>query len=381
MRTKWLLVLSVALLMIFSSSCLLKFPIITVSWQNLNWEPGEPVLLQAAPFNFEAGPSASFTWSAEKDISMDNTAEWVDISDRIFPHDTRQSKAVLYLPEWPDDSRVRITVRIQDMQGGLVSTTRTLNYGDIPGVLVEVFQKDQSFTTPDSWFRTSGIKATARTPVYFRYHEEVSSSAVVPIPDDPIEARYYWGVFPHSPAHIDTRGTVYFHATNELNAPTTTTAIGNRFLDADVAEEIPGDKTIRWRIALVADLNSMDPAKPWRTTAWRADIYAQLTADTELYLVRARKSDFVVTDVVSLNYMLPAAQETEEAGPESVVIVTELDITEAGVGIGPLWNENYYFGLVILDYQGKPAQSVDPHLIDPYHVKGAQMVFSPSVHY
>ncbi len=373
MRTKWLLVLAVALLMIFSSSCLLKLPIITVSWQNLNWEPGEPVLLQAAPLNFEAGSSASFMWSAEKEQPIDNTTkEWVDISDRIFSHGTRQSKAVLYLPEWPDSSRIRITVRIHDLHGDLVTTRRTFNYENIPGVLVEVFQKDQLFTAPDSWFRTSGIREVGRTPVYFKYVEEYSTSKVDPIPFTPFEERLEWGVPPNLPTDIHTGGTVYFHGDSTLNRPEVTSArMRDEFRSADI-----DDETKRWRISLVADLSSMDPAKPWRTTNWRADIYALLTPDTELYLVRARKPDFVVTHVVSLNHMLPFAQEKEDFGPESI-IVTELDIDEADIDIGPLWNENYYFGLVVLDYKLQPAQIIT----DPYYVKGAQMVFSPSIHY
>lgn len=378
MKLRYGLLVIVAVAMVFLGSCIGKIPLITVSSQTLNWEPGEPVALKAAPLNFEISPHSLFTWKLEKEqpTGIGDSKEWVDISDRIFSFGNNNSNALLYLPTVPDESRVRVTTSVQTIEGTTATARRTYDYGDRPGVLVEVFQRDQSFQTPDNWFRTSGIHETARTPVYFRYHESASPSAVTPIPDDPVEARYFWGVYPNSADEVNVSGSVYFHANNKLDAPTTINAVRNRFLDADIDEEIPGDKTKRWRVSLVADLDSMDPAKPWRTTAWEVRIFAQVSEETELYLIRAQQEDFVVTDIINLSPMLRTSVTTEDFDSQWIVLYFQIDEDDIGVE-GPLWNEDYYFGLVVLDYQLQPASIGG----DIFYVKGVQMVFSPDVSY
>ena len=373
MKPRHGLLVIVAVAMVFLGSCIGKLPLVGLSLQDLNREPGEPILMIASSINFT--PTTSFQWTARVE-SPKGSGSWTSINSRLFTRGSNQSEAVLYLPAYPlpIDSTVEVRVSISH-EGTTVTRTKRIDYKQTPNVLMEVFEKQVSFTTPDTWFRTSGVLSTARTPAYFRYIEGYSPSIII-VPEHPIDERFAWGVEPTSIQEIHSGGTLYVHAKDIIDPPTTSGVISSAFSGVDLDHPVQN-----WKIDLVADTTSTAPGQ-WRVTRWRADIYGQITSNTEVYLVRARKSDFAVTHVENLSHMLPLNEMTEDFEPEAI-IVTELDISESALGIGPLWNNNYYFGIVIIDYvdaQLLGAEEYDPQIIIAVPVlRGAQMVFSPDV--
>ena len=163
MKLRHGLLVIVAVAMLFLGSCIGKLPLIGLSLQDLNREPGEPILMIASALNFT--PSASFQWTARVE-SPKGSNSWTSINNRLFTRGSNQSEAILYLPAYPLplDSTIEVKVSISH-EGTTVTRTRYIDYKQTPNVLMEVFEKSTAFTTPDTWFRTKIGRASCRERV------------------------------------------------------------------------------------------------------------------------------------------------------------------------------------------------------------------------
>ena len=374
MKFRYVLVILAVLVLIVLVSCFPKPPTVILRAQSLNRESGEPIMLRAAS-NFFPEPGRIFVWEADKKISSE-PVQWEPIDGRLFTKGNHNSEAVLYLPESPLSGTVRVRVSIVH-EGLTESQIIDISYGETPGVLVEVFEaSSSSFSAPDFWFSWYGTKENERTPVYFRYISELSQS-VVGVPD-PFESRIQWGVRPWNEWQIDPMGEVFIHGYESLTRDEySLQRMRNAFDDVDIYFPDPDDgKPRNWRISVEPDLSSMEG---WRVKDWTVLIRGSLSPTTSVYLVRAEKGSYSVTNVIDITPNLQAM----DCGPEAVIVL-EIPVYEDELPIvGTLWGENAYFGVIALDYKSIPGMSIQEECqsIDAYVVKGAQMVFSPDVSY
>ncbi len=350
----FILVVGIATIM-FLTGCPGSFgPTIDIVFQTLNREPGEPVVMKAVPDGFTPTGSEDYTWNVSYKKSGD-----IGYTDLNVYQPFEDDQALIYIPSEVSKIKVEVEVYIT-YEGGskLVSDMELLFPANKKDILVEVFDPQGNFTSPDQWLKHEDFKSD-RTPAYFRYVPDFNPSVVI-VPEDPYDARIaYVEMPPNNYSDIKQEGVIYGNGKDKfLKSEYSPSFLNNYFNTTSV--------TNRWNITI----SKNNPLEDWRAKKWHVEIGGPADrTSNEAYIFRAQKensSNFVVTDILDITNKLP--NPTEDYEP-SVVISISFDISEdelTELSGKELWGENSYFGIVVTE------GSV---------LKGVEMVFSPDINY
>ena len=352
-------------------------PYLSISAQELNREPGEVLELTVNPKNFVPDGSETYLWQVE----YWDEESWKSLSGHLFQQDSGQS-AYLYLPE-VDYEKLWIGVKTTVFVDGELkelSGSKILYYGDKPDVAVEVFESTESFQDPDNWFENWGASKDERTPFYFRYVRGFSPTTLPAF--DPFEGRI--AAVDVEPSATPSESCVYVHSMEEISkSGYSISELNDSFDDIDI-----GEKGWRWRIRIAADLSSVGgdglPDK------WSVDLFPDASdtgydPDNEsLYLIRGVKTGgtFIVDELLDISNLALLSPKTESFNLKSVITV-HFELDENSLGIGPLLDEEHYFGIMLV---GHAEVSASPEfssevIMEIPAILGAEMVFSPDVNF
>ncbi|TYB95669.1 MAG: hypothetical protein FXF54_03745 [Kosmotoga sp.] len=339
---------------LFFTGCPGSFgPTLDIEFQKLNREPGEPIVIKAFPDGFTPTGSKDYTWNVSYKKSGD-----IGYTDLNVYQPFEDDKALIYIP--PESNKIKVEVEVYITYEGkskLVSDMELLFPSNKKDLLVEVFDPQGNFTSPDQWFKNENFKSD-RTPAYFRYIPDFNPSVV--IDTEPYTERINSiELSPNSTNVIFPDGEIYCNANYNFTESEFSYSYFSNFFNTTSV-------TNRWNITI----SKNNPLEDWRAKSWHVEVYGQPDKNNnEAYIFRAQKensSDFVVTDIIDITNKLPNAVEEYEP---SVVTSISFDIAEnelTELSGKELWGENSYFGII---------------LTEGSTLKGVEMVFSPDINY
>jgi hypothetical protein len=347
-----ILILAVSL---FFTGCPGSFrPTLDIEFQKLNREPGEPIVMKALPDGFTPTGSEDYIWSVSYKKSGD-----IGYSDLDVYKPFEENQALIYIPSEVRVIKVEVEAYIyHEGKSKLVSGSEFLYPENKKDILVEVFDPQENFTSPDNWFKNEKFK-TDRTPAYFRYIPDLNEQVVI-VPEDPYVARVdYVKMSPNYNSDIGQTGVIYVSGKVKfLRSEYSYSYFNNYFETVNI--------TNRWNITI----SKKNPLNGWRANKWRVEVDGQADQNrNKAYIFRAQKekgSDFVVTDIIDITHKLPYPAEGYEP---TVDITIDFDISEdefSELSGKELWGENSYFGII---------------LTEGSTLKGVEMVFSPDIEY
>ncbi|MFW6119669.1 MAG: hypothetical protein ACOC80_02040 [Petrotogales bacterium] len=345
----------VAIIM-FLTGCPGSFgPTIDIEFQKLNREPGEPIVMKAVPDGFSPTGSEDYTWNVSYKKSGD-----IGYTDLNVYQPFGDNQALIYIP--PEASKIKVEVEVYITYEGkskLVSDMELLFPANKKDILVEIFDPQGNFTSPDQWFKHENFKSD-RTPAYFRYVPDFNPSVDI-VPEDPYDVRIaYIKMPPNNYSDINKEGVIYGNGKDKFLKSEYSPSFLNTYFNTTSVSK-------RWNITI----SKNNPLENWRAKNWHVEIDGPVDRNNnEAYIFRARKnndSDFVVTNIIDITEKLPVTTEVFE--PAGAVFSHEFDISEdelTELSGKELWGENSYFGII---------------LTEGSKLKGVEMVFSPDINY
>lgn len=349
-----LLVLSLFVVLFFTG-CPGSFgPTLDIEFQKLNREPGEPMVMRAVPNGFTPTGSEDYIWS----VSYKKTGD-IGYSDLNIYQPFEDNQALIYIPSEVRVIKVEVETYINhEGKSKLVSNREFFYPENKKDILVEVFDPQENFNSPDNWFKNEEFN-TDRTPVYFRYISDLNEQVVI-VPEDAYEARVdYVKMLPNNYNDIGQAGVIYVNGKEKFLKSEYSHSFFNKFFNTVSV-------TGRWNIT-ISKKESLDD---WRAKNWHVEVDGQADQNSnKAYIFRAQKengSDFVVTDIIDITHKLPYPAEVYEP---TVNITINFDISEdefSQLSGKELWGENLYFGIIITEGST---------------LKGLEMVFSPDIEY
>jgi hypothetical protein len=366
-RAKLFLILSVLVVVAFTvSSC---FPIkgtILLLAQRIGWEPGKPVVIEANALLFMPDQSSNYQWSV--DAKPQGSSNWISRNDlvKVIPSD-RNSKVVVYLPVY-ENFEIKITAKISGTSASgdhaNYSSEITKDVSEIPDVLVEVFEKNLGFNTPDSWFEDylEGNRSNlSRTPVYYKLSKALHAAAYY--------NRIDWGVYPANESILPS-AQVVFHGDADYVVNSTSTSVTatmeNWFKLVDIAHN-------RFKMRIEPhSLVGLDSG--WRVEDWDVSLYVSenvfYDSDTQIFLVKINREDYRAVQIFNIKNEFNLS-ETSSAFQEEAVIIPVVALLHEWK-YGTLWDEDYYFAVVVVNFNTVSPSNV---ILPFYTVKGAEMVW------
>ncbi|HOZ99848.1 hypothetical protein [Mesotoga prima] len=365
-RAKLFVMLGALIIVAFAiSSC---FPVkgsILLLEQKIGWEPGKPVVIEAAALLFTPDPSSNYQWSVE---IKPQYGSWTSRNDlvKVIPS-TKNSKAVVYLPVY-ENFEIKITAKISGTsvsgEHGNYSSEIVKHVSEIPDVLVEVFEKDLGFNMPDLWFEDylNGNRSNStRTPVYYKLNKALHPTAYY--------SRIGWGVYPKNESDLPSAQVVFhgdpFYVVNS-SSTSITTEMENSFKSVDIAYN-----RFKMRIEPYS-LVGMDSG--WRVRDWKVSLYVEQNVlddpDTKVFLVKINREDYRATHIYNIKNEFYLSEASNDFREEAVInpIVALLHEWKYGT----LWDDDYYFAVVVANFNTVSPSNVIPPF---YTVKGAEMVW------
>ncbi len=362
-RAKLFVMLGVLIVLAFAiSSC---FPVsgsIEILEQEIGWEPGKPVIIEAVELLFTPDPSSNYQWSVE--VKPQN-GSWTSRNDlvKVVPS-TKNSIAVVYLPVY-ENFEIKITASISGTsvsgEHGNYSSEITKDVSEIPDVLVEVFEKSLGFNAPDLWFEDylEGNRSNStRTPVYYKLSKALHAAAYYD--------RIRWGVYPANESILPS-AQVVFHGDADYVVNSTSTSVSanmeNLFKSVDIAHN-------RFKMRIEPrSLTGLDSG--WRVRDWIVSLNVSEAVldspNTSIYLVKIDRSDYRATQIFNIKNEFYLSEASDDFRVEANV--PEAWLLESKYGT--LWSEDTYFAVVVMNYD-----SITPQIdTDPYVVKAAEMVW------
>ncbi|AKI96993.1 hypothetical protein [Kosmotoga pacifica] len=364
----------ISLLLLAGGCAISSRPYLRLFVQDLNREPGEVIEIFAIPVNFLPNGSEVYDWSV-KYWDGDN---WNSLDGHLFPQDSGQS-ALLYLPDieyeklWVEAK----TMAVVDGELKNIGGSRIIYYSDKPDVAVEIFENTESFIEPDNWFRNWGIFKEERTPFFFRYVEGFSMTTLLEF--DPYEGRIM--AIEIIPNASPTEPEVYFHGKLEVKkSESSVTELNEKFDDVNI-----GEGSWRRRIKISADLSSI--GGDGLPTRWNVTLYPDIFGvgfdpDNEsIYLIRAVRTGgtFVADRLIDVSILPLTISRTSDFGMAGIVVKFTLD--ESELGIGPLLDNDHYFGVMLVGYAPESSEFNGETIIEIPTILGAEMIFSPDANY
>ncbi|MFO7881385.1 MAG: hypothetical protein R6U52_02465 [Kosmotogaceae bacterium] len=329
-------------------------PTLDIEFQKLNREPGEPIVMRAIPDGFTPTGNEDYIWSVYYKKPDD-----IGYSDLNVHQPFEDDQALIYIPAEVKNIKVEVETYItHEGKSRLVSDRKFLYPSNKKDVLVEVFDPQENFNSPDNWFKNEEYNSD-RTPAYFRYITDFDQSVVI-VPENPYEARVdYVKMSPNNYTDIGETGVIYGNGKDKFLRSEYSYSFFDKYFNSV-------NVTGRWNITI----SKNNPLDGWRAKNWHVEIGGQADqSNNKLFIFRAQKdnsSDFVVTDIIDITHKLP--NPSEEFEP-TVVITVEFDISEdqfSELSGDELWGENSYFGII---------------LTEGSTLKGIEMVFSPDIEY
>jgi hypothetical protein len=344
-----LLILSLVVILFFTG-CPGSFgPTLDIEFQKLNREPGEPIVMRAVPDDFTPTGSEDYIWNVSYKKSDD-----IGYTDLNVYQPFEDKQALIYIPAEVNNIKVEVEAYINhEGKSKLVSYREFFYPENKKDILVEVFDPQEDFNSPDNWFKNEEFNAD-RTPAYFRYIPDLNEQ------EDPYVARVdYVKMLPNNYSTIGQTGVIYVNGKDKFLRSEYNHSFFNKYFNSVSV-------TGRWNITI----SKKEPLDDWRAKNWHVEVDGQADQNSnEAYIFRAQKengSDFVVTDIIDITQKLPYPAEEYEP---TVDITIEFDISEdefSELSGKELWGENSYFGII---------------LTEGSTLKGVEMVFSPDIEY
>lgn len=340
---------------LFLTGCPGSFgPTLDIEFQKLNREPGEPIVIKAVPDGFTPTGSEDYTWNVYYKKSGD-----IGYTDLNVYQPFEDDKALIYIPPSVEADSIKVEVETYiESKSKLVRGSQFLFPSNKKDILVEVFDPQGNFTSPDQWFKNENFKSD-RTPAYFRFIPKYSLSRVDPTLEDPYLYRIETiKTSPNSTASIYQYGEVFANAIFNFPSNEFDYSFFNNYFKSATTTDIK------------ITISSTGTLEDWRAKSWHVEVYGQPDKNNnEAYIFRAKKensSDFVVTDIIDITNKLPNAVEEYEPSmvPSISFDIAENELTE--LSGKELWGENSYFGII---------------LTEGSTLKGVEMVFSPDINY